>query len=340
MPGAVSIRFARDPDYFLGASIMGNPCEVLVVRNHGDGRVAAMGCRAERAAFVNGLDSRLGYIGQIRVAEGFRGAWLVQRGAQWFKDRGERDLLYFGVIASENPRARRLLTGARLPGGVSVRRMSGMTTCAIVLGPRRVPTSRGVDVRPCTHEGLGELVAFLQRHGPRRQFFPAYRAEDFTSGARMRGLKAEDIMVARRGDEVVGTLAAWDQSAYKQDVVEDYGPALRRLRPLYDLAAKALGFAPLTPPGAAIPLAFAACVCIADDDLNVMRLLLAACSQRVRAGGKAFLMLGLADNDPLLPVARQTLHVPYHSDLFAASWAADRLAKLDARVPYVEIATL
>jgi hypothetical protein len=25
MPGAVSVRFAREPDYFLGATIMGDP---------------------------------------------------------------------------------------------------------------------------------------------------------------------------------------------------------------------------------------------------------------------------------------------------------------------------
>ena len=40
MPGAVSIRFSREPDYFLGATIMGNPCDVLVVRHQPDGQLA------------------------------------------------------------------------------------------------------------------------------------------------------------------------------------------------------------------------------------------------------------------------------------------------------------
>ncbi len=55
-------------------------------------------------------------------------------------------------------------------------------------------------------------------------------------------------------------------------------------------------------------------------------------------------MLGLADEDPLLAVARRWLHVTYRSDLFALSWGADPapdpLAALDGRVPYLEIATL
>ena len=104
---------------------------------------------------------------------------------------------------------------------------------------------------------------------------------------------------------MVGVMAAWDQAAYKQDIVDAYGPALRRLRPLYDLGARLLGARPLTPPGEAIPLAFAACICVADDDPGVMRALLSACARDARERGKAFLMLGLADDDPLLAVARR-----------------------------------
>lgn len=156
----------------------------------------------------------------------------------------------------------------------------------------------------------------------------------------MRGLGPEDIMVARRAGRVLGVMAAWDQAGYKQDIVEEYGPALRRLRPLYDFAARFFGFSPLTPPGQAMPLAFAACICIADNDPSVMRALLAACANHARGRGRAFLMLGLADHDPLLVAVRHSLHVTYHSDLYAASWSSDAVQQLDGRIPYIEIATL
>ena len=73
-------------------------------------------------------------------------------------------------------------------------------------------------------------------------------------------------MVARRGKKIVGVMAVWDQAAYKQDIVDAYSPTLRRLRPVYNLVARLLGAHPLTPPGQAIQLAFAACICIANDD--------------------------------------------------------------------------
>ena len=340
MPGAVAVRFAREPDYFLGASVMGDRCDVLVARSRPEGELAGIACRAERNAYVNGRESRLGYIAQIRVAGGFRGQWLVQRGARRFNEASAPGLLYVGVIARENPRARALLVGARLPGGLHAARVCGLTTCAIVLRPRRALRSPGIDVQPGSSETLAEIVDFLRREGPRRQFFPAYSLDDFTGGERLRGLRPQDVMVARRGSTLVGAMAAWDQSAYKQDVVDAYGPGLGRLRPAYDLGARLLGARPLTRPGQAIPLAFASCVCVAGDDPRVMRALLFACALDAHRRGKAFLMLGLADDDPLLAVARRQLHVAYHSDLFALSWSDGPVSLLDGRVPYVEIATL
>jgi hypothetical protein len=340
MPGTVSVRFAREPNYQLGTTIMGDPCDVLIARRGSDGQLAAMGCRSERQAYVNGIETTLGYIGQIRVAEGFRGTWLIQRGAQWFNERGAPTMPYFGVIASDNPRARALLTGGRLPAGVHVRRMCGMTTYAIALRRGRARSVRGLQLLSGSDADLAEIVEFLNHHGRRRQFFPAYRLGDFVGGERMRGLVPEDIMIARRNGAIAGVMAVWDQAEYKQDVVDAYAPSLQQLRPAYDLAARLLGFAPLTPPGSAIPLAFAACVCIANDDLEIMRVLLTASKARAYARGKAFLMLGLAKNDPLLAAARRTMHVTYHSDLYAACWSAEQLSALDERIPYVEIATL
>jgi len=340
MPGAVAVRFAREPDYFLGATIMGDPCDILIARHRPDGQLAGIACRAEHQAYLNGQEARLGYIGQIRAAAAYRGHWLVHQGEKWFRQAGPPELLYFGVIASENPRARRLLVGARPPGGLFTRHMGGLTSCSIILRPRRAQQAPGVDVLPGSPETLEEIVAFLRREGPRRQFFPAYRLADFTGGTRLRGLRPEDIMVARRGKDVVGVMAAWDQAAYKQDIVDAYGPGLRRLRPVYDLVARAFGARPLTPPGQAIRLAFAACTCIAGDDPAVMSALLSACAGNAYRRGKAFLMIGLADNDPLLPIARRYLHITYHSELLAVAWSAAPPRQLDQRVPYIEIATL
>lgn len=340
MPGTVAMRFAREPDYFLGTSIMGDPCDVLVVRHQPDGELAAIACRAEKRAYLNGQESRLGYIGQIRVGLPYRGNWLVNIGAEWFRKASPPDLVYYGVIASENPRARQVLVGKQPPGGLKTRYISGLTTCAILLRPTQPHSVKGIDVHSGTPDMLPEIVEFLRENGPRRQFFPAYTLDDFTNDSSLRGLGHEDIMVARLGNNIAGVMAIWDQAAYKQDIVDSYGQTLRRLRLVYDLAARVLGAQPLTPPGKAIPLAFAACVCVAEDNPLVMKSLLTAGVNHAQRRGKAFLMLGLADNDPLLAVVRRYWHITYHSDLFALAWSDDPINKLDGRIPYIEIATL
>jgi hypothetical protein len=340
MPGAIAVRFSREPDYFLGTTIMGDSCDVLIARHRQDGQLAGIACRAERRAYLNGQESSLGYIGQIRVVPSFRGHWLVHLGAELFREASPPGLLYFGVIASENPRARQLLVGSRPPGNLYTRHIGGLTTCAILLRPLPVQSTPGIEVLPGTPETLTEIVKFLRLKGPRRQFFPAYTLEDFTGGSMLRGLKPQDIMVARRGKVVVGVMAVWDQAAYKQDIVDAYGPTLRRLRPIYNFVARFLRARPLTSPGQAIQLAFASCICIDHDDSAIMRSLISACAKNAYERGKAFLMLGLSDDDPLLTVARRYLHVKYHSDLFAVSWSDEPVKQLDGRIPYIEIAAL
>jgi hypothetical protein len=350
MPGAVAIRFEREPDYFLGCSIMGDPCDVLIARHLPDGELAGMLCRAERAAFVNGRETRIGYIGQIRAADRYRGRWLLQRGLPLFRHHSPPGMLYFGVMARENPRARGVLIERRPPGGLHAARLSGWTTYAIVLRRRRGGRA-GSSARPNRRDGLAiergsvdrleEIVAFLRRVGAGRQLYPAYREEDFLDGRRMRGLAVDDIAVARRGGAIVGVMGMWDQSGFKQDVIDDLGPRLRRFRPAYDLAARLIGARPLPREGEVLRSAFASFVAVEGDDFAVMRALLRDTCDRACALGHTYVTLGLADADPLLAAARRTFHITYRSDLFLLSWdAPDPAAGLDGRVPYIEIATL
>jgi hypothetical protein len=341
MPGTVSVRFGREPDYFLGTTIMGNPCDVVIARRRVDGVLAGILCRSERLVFVNGEERRIGYIGQIRAAAGFRGRWLLQRGLPLFRELGPPDLLYEGVVATGNPRARGVLLGRRPPGGLHAARLSGLTSLALLLRPRRPRGAPGLRVTQGSVDQLPEVVAFLRRVGARRLLFPAYHVEDFTDGRTLRHLAPADLAIGRRDGRIVGVVGAWDQRAYKQEVVDAYGPSLRRLRPLYNFAARAMGTPPLPQEGQQIPVAFGAPVCIEDDDPAVFRALLDRAMEQARVRGFGMLMVGFADSDPLLAEARRTIHVTYKSELFVFSWAtATPGAGLEDRIPYCEIATL
>ena len=117
---------------------------------------------------------------------------------------------------------------------------------------------------------------------------------------------------------------------------------MRRLRPLYNLGARLLGAQPLPSPGGQLRAAYASFVCIRDDDPVVFGDLLERVYHLAARRGYAYLLVGLAARDPLLPVARRYPHIGYHSRLYTVCWpdGEDLHARLDGRVPYVDIATL
>jgi hypothetical protein len=346
MPGSIAIRFEREPDYFMGCGVMGDVCDVLIARHVPDGELAGVVCRSERDVFVNGRVRRVGSIGQVRVGTGHRGRWLLHRGLPLLWQLGPADLLYWGVVARENPRARAVMLERRPPGRARARRLSCLTTHALLLRrghgawrPAGLPG--GVMIRGARSEDLEALVGFLHRTGPRRQLFPVWSTDDFTAGRTTRGLALEDIGLAWRGHEVVGTLALWDQTGFKQDVVHAYPPLLRRLRPAWSVLAGTVGAPTLPPESGRIPSAFAALACVKDDDRRVMRALLEWVGARAAGRGLDFLLLGLADEDPLLASVGWWPHITYRSDLFCVSWAEQVPGgQLDERVPHVEIGTL
>ena len=169
----------------------------------------------------------------------------------------------------------------------------------------------------------------------------ARSVDDLLGGQRLRGMEPADIGVAMRGDRVTGVLGCWDQRAFKQDVVAAYPPRLAGLRTAWNGAAGLVG-APLLPPvGAPIPQAFAALACVTDDDPTVARGLIDWVAHRAARRGLGFLLVGLADGDPLVAAIGRWPRITYHADLFAVSWTeAVPGGDLDGRVPAYEIGTL
>jgi hypothetical protein len=341
MPGTVSVRFEREPDYFLGTTVQGRPCDVLIARHRPDDVLAAVMVRAERVVFVNGEERRVAYIGQIRIAPRFQGRWLMQRAVLEMAQLHDSATPYLGVIASDNAVALGTIAGRRPPGMPRVSRIATLASPAWVLHSRLSRKNPAMPVEWGDLAHLDEIVAFLRAAGRRRQFFPVVDGTDFTAGRTFRGLRLEDLRLVRRDGHIAGLLGSWDQSAYKQEIVAGYAKRLGRLRPGYDLAARALGGQPLPRPGQRIRTAFGCLRCVTDDDPDVLDALLCAARERARRQGQAFLMLGFDERDPQLRSLRRSLSVTYRSEVFLGSHAGDDpAATLDDRPIHIEIGAL
>jgi hypothetical protein len=343
MPGAVSLTYEREPHFSLGCSVTGKDFQVVVARNATDGEVIGVACRSTRRLYLNGREQRLGYFGQLRIDSRFQGRWLLSRGFSLLKELHDRDPLpaYLASIVDGNREATGVLVEKQRKLFPTFRAVAHICTLAISVGGPKPPAHEGLAIASADESQLGALACFLQTHGKARQFFPAW-TEDAIRSLQPLGLRLEDLQIARHNGEIVGVAGLWDQSAYKQIIVRGYSGWIKAVAPFYNLGAPWLGRPALPRPGEQLRSAYAAFVCIANDDPNIFAALLRRLHNVARARNFKYVLIGLDVRDPLLRVAREYSHVPYRSRLYLAEWpnGGHLHEQLDQRPAYVDIATL
>src|SRR5712691_7236588 len=231
MPGRISLAFPRDPDFSLGCAITGDDYKIVVARSADE--IVGVACRSVRHVFINGRPERLGYLGQLRVDERFRGRFLVSRGFSLLAQLDQQDPVpaYLASIVDGNHQATGVLVQRRRRSFPDFRALAEFRTLAIRLqSGGKPPHSKGEDIMAGSLDQVPEIVAFLRTEGSRRQLFPEWTEEALRNLASF-GLKIEDIRVARRGGSIVGVLGLWDQSAYKQAIVRGYSGWMRIAKP-------------------------------------------------------------------------------------------------------------
>lgn len=344
MPGWIRLAYAREPS-FLAAQSVGHSFSQVIVGEEED-RLLGFGCRGIRPVYVNGTPCELGYLSGLRAFREARSRMGLARGYRFLHElHGDsRVPAYLSTIVDANDEAKAILTSQRagLPAYLDQGRF---WTYAIALSQRRAPRAEpvtGVSIRTGDDIGAHAIAAFLNRVGPARQFFPVVNAGDFGTPY-LRGLAAADFMVALSGDRMIGAVAKWDQSAFKQVHVCGYSRRAGLLRNSVNLALKATGYAPLPSPGSDLRIFYAAFPCIEGDDPAILHVLLERLYEQNRYAGYHSFAIGFHEHDPLSHGLRGFLKFEYESRLYVVAWEdgkpfTDTLDK--GRVPHLEPATL
>jgi hypothetical protein len=343
MPGRIRLTYQREPDFGLGCEISGDDCRVLVAVDEASGTLAGVACRWTRNVYINGQEQRIGYLGQLRIASRFRGRWLISRGFSLLKNWHDEDPLpaYLAAIVEGNGEATGVLVKKGRRGFPRFHAVAEYRTLAIDT-KRAKPLARAdAQVAAPDADEWAKVAKFLQAQGRQRQFFQKWTCEGLARLSEF-GLRAEDLRIARRRGEIVGVAALWDQSAYKQTIVESYSGWLKAVAPLYHCVAPGIGRAALPRPGEELRSAYVSLVCIANSDNGVFGVLLGELYNLARSRQLNYMLIGLDSRDPLLAAARQYPHVLYPSRLYLAEWPDGEglHEQLDGRPAYVEIATL
>lgn len=342
MEGRIALSFRREPSYFEGCRLQGEQAQVMKCVDLQDRSIVGMGSRLCTTAHVNGRLRRIGYLADLRAMPGHRRGTLLARAYHFLHALHRNDPVpfYYTVILDGNVAALTSLVGARagLPHYLPLGRV---LTPALHLDFARPPLAvDGIDVRRATDAELPEIAAFLRAEAPLKQFSPAYADSDFASGGRLDRLKGRDFFIARGGGQIRACLAAWDQAGVRQTHIERYSPALRALRPFYNLASVLTPLKPLPASGERLPHLYLSCVAVHANDVQLFRALLRFAYNALRTGPWHYAIAGLHESDPLAAVLVEYRRVAAAGCLFLVHYREDGDSgrDLDARIPYIEMA--
>jgi len=345
MEGEIRVSLEREPDAFLAAAVEGEPHRTIVARDSGVGGIVGMGSRAVWNAFVNGEPCRLGYLSQLRVDRAHRGQKRLLKDGyaliRSFRGADEKPFDLTSIVA-DNEVARRLL-GAGVPGLPQYREIAEWSTLVV---PTTARSRRGMEIVRGTADLLDGIAACLERNRCRYQFAPRFSETDLRSPERSRGLKPEDFFVTLSRGEIVGCVALWDQSAFKQVVVRGYAPRLARWRPWINRInrlAPLLGTPRLPEPGQRLPHAYLSHLAVDGDDPGIFQALVEAAYTEAKERRYVYMVIGLAARHPWRSwLERRFKPRTYSSVLYVVFWedGAEAVARLDGRMLHVEVALL
>lgn len=344
MRGRIMMAFPREPSFFDASRVEGRSVEVIVGRDVEKNRIGGMGVRAIKNVYVNGEKAAIGYLSSFRIEEEYRTLCHVLDGYKFLRGlHGDgKTALYLTNIMEDNAASRRLLESGRF-GLPNYHDRGRFCTLAVSLRQRaRTRTPSTLEIRRANHLDVPQIIRFLNSEGAKKQFFPQYTEEDIASNeGLLRGLAVEDILLAFEGDELVGTVAAWDQKPFRQSLVTGYQGSTGTFRPFLNIAARILGYPTLPPAGTMLDDIYLALVCVKENSPDIFQALLAKLFREI--GEKAtLLMIGLHERDPLLRTLERFRCVRNYSRLYVACWedGEEALGRLDDRIPYVELGAL
>lgn len=345
MRGAISLSFEREPNYFHAAAIEGPFHQTLVAREADTGEIIGVGNRSVRPMFVNGRVQEVGYMSQLRIHPKYgTGLYLARGLAQGFQLYRElhadgRTPYYLMSIIEDNLPARRLLTSG-LPGYPCAREYTRMFTYAVypVRHKRPLPLPLPLRIVHGQDAYAGAIVDCLNRNGARKQYAPFWTRDSlFTSD-----LKPSDFILALNGNHVIGCIACWDQSAFKQTVVRGYSKSIARWRRALNWLSPLGGWPYLPDPHTRLRHSHASHLAIDDDDSVVFSALLCELYNHNLEHGYSYFVIGLAESNPLRRVVRTYRPLTYISRIYLVNWENDEdvLMEIDRRIPGLEVAAL
>ena len=336
MEGITQVTLDRSPDFFEAMTVEGQNSHVFVCDI--ENKIAGIGTASEKKCLVNSAPSWLGYLGNLRVDLKHQKGTLLPRAYRYMRkmQQNMNAQLFLTTIMEENKHALKILPSrkAGLPPYQDIGRL-----ISYVYGVTKNPFKNKCPeytLRNANDSDADKIANFLKES--KRQFTPIYTAEDIKGDTGLlKGLKSSDFLLCLEKDEIIGCLAAWDQTDFRRWKIQNYNNWIKYARPFLNFFAKAFGYPYYPPIGKSIPYRTISCMRIKDDNLDVCEALL---EKLWSDSSKESIILGvLHERDPLNKVFEKVSSIKIFSRLFLVYWneiGEAEFNQLNEAIPYIE----
>lgn len=304
--GTVSVTLEREPLYGPG-----DLCALRVdtVVAESDGEIIGNGSRVLREAWWNGTLQPTAYLTGLRVHPRHqrRVGWFLRKGFGWMNEVDARHpaAVTWTAIFEANRQAQSVLQGGRagLPQYIDRGRL---VCCMAPVRRGRLSSDLGsASLRTGTPADVPAIVEFHRRHHAGRPLALPLEPAHIVGPSALPGLRVEDFLLWREGDDLRGMLAVWDVRSVRQVRVARTPRWWRWLRRPVRLAGAVAGWPGLPDDGQVLAVGYASFLTIAGQNIRVARRLLRAARVAAQRRGLQYLCLCLHARDPLAGALRR-----------------------------------
>ncbi len=339
--GNMNFSLEREPDIFAALEVEGFNAEIIVVKDTSNNQLACAAVKSRKVSYKNGLPTWVGYLSGLRVGEKYRNSFALGRLFKYFNDVFETDrcTFYLTSVFEDNIHAANILTSKKANIPIFEPFCNFRTFVFKPQSPKRIQTT-DFQIRRANINDLTTIVSFLNNYGQQRQFFPKYEISDFNQNEGiLKNLKINDIALAFRGNNLVGTMALWNQTAFRQWKIHSYSKWFRFFRRAINLLARMKRMPEFPKAGNVIDYNYLSLIAIADSNPQIFDLLLTELSQHVSA--KSYFTIGFTSEDVLFqhfPIQ----HITLKSRIYIVYLRKDTelIRNIDKQLSYIELASL
>ncbi len=327
--GEIEVLFSKEPNYLDAMNILADTVQVVVGKVNN--KVEVLGSRSLKKAYINGEEKTLGYLSDLKISSGARKIQALSKGFEFMKTLmdDKRAKLHIATIIEDNRQGKVALTWKNKSPNVPNFYDLGVMNTYFILPIFPKFCHKKIKIINGSGDVLDKIVEFLNAEGRKKQFFPIYTKEDFLN---LPNFSPNDFYIALEDEKIIGVIAKWEQTPFKQVVIKKYNGKwvwIKRLTGKF-----------LPKENKPIKQFYLSFVVIKNNDNKIFEALL----NRVYNDNKNYKYFSfiLHSKDGLNISLKKYFNIKYKSRLYIAEFLEDNEIKdlIDTRIPYLELASL